>query len=117
MSNMVAFHAYRIGQPEWRAVLLAEAIRHTAHVAGPINPWALFRHLQSWLGMAEEECGSEISAILFLMVRSGLYTSNTYDVNAGMVSMAAHTQFGASPALTLCMHGDLDTPTHEDGAA
>ena len=97
-----------LGQPEWRSALLAEAIRHTAHLAGPICPFALHRHLQDWLGLSEEACGGEINTTLFLMVRSGLYTSNTHDVDSGTITMAAETRLTASRVLTLCLHGDLE---------
>ncbi|MCJ2033051.1 hypothetical protein [Methylobacterium sp. J-068] len=97
-----------LGQPEWRAALLAEAIRHTAHLAGPISPFALFQHLQDWLGLTEEVCGGEINTILFLMVRSGLYTSNTHDVETGTITFAGGTRLTPSCALTQCMHGGLE---------
>lgn len=95
-----------VGQPEWRSALLAEAIRYTAHLAGPISPFGLFRHLQDWLGLSEEACGGEINTILFLMVRSGLYTSNTYDVETGIVTMAGETRLTVSRTLTVCLHGE-----------
>ena len=94
--------------PEWRAALLAEAIRHTAHRAGPINASALFRHLQHWLGQIEEACGAEINTILFLMVRSGLYTSNTHDVENGTITFAGGTRLTPSCALTQCMQGGME---------
>ena len=97
-----------LAQPEWRAALLAEAIRHTAHLAGPISPFALFRHLQDWIGLPEEACGDEINTTLFLMVRSGLYTSNTHDVETGTITMAGETRLTASRVLTLCLHGELE---------
>ncbi|KQP35962.1 hypothetical protein [Methylobacterium sp. Leaf100] len=96
----------QIGQPEWRSSLLAAAIRHTAHVAGPICPFALFRHLQDWLGLPEEVCGGEINTILFAMVRSGLYTSNTHDVATGTITLGAETRLTASRVLTVCLHGE-----------
>ncbi|KQT17717.1 hypothetical protein ASG40_16990 [Methylobacterium sp. Leaf399] len=95
-----------VGQPEWRSALLAEAIRHTAHVAGPINPFALHRHLQDWVGIPEEACGGEINTILFAMVRSGLYTSNTHDEATGTITMGVETRLTASRTLTVCLHGE-----------
>ncbi|MDO9428407.1 MAG: hypothetical protein Q7T93_16445 [Methylobacterium sp.] len=95
-----------VGQPEWRSALLAEAIRHTAHVAGPISPFTLFRHLQDWLGLPEEVCGGEINTVLFAMVRSGLYTSNTHDVATGSITLGAETRLTASRVLTVCLHGE-----------
>lgn len=97
-----------VGQPEWRSALLAEAVRHTAHLAGPISPFALFRHLQDWLGLPEEECGGEVNTTIFLLVRSGLYTSNTHDVETGTITLAAETRLTASRVLTLCLHSDVD---------
>lgn len=96
----------QIGQPEWRSALLAEAIRHTAHVAGSICPFALFRHLQDWLGLPEEVCGGEINTTLFALVSSGLYTSNTHDVATGTITLGAETRLTASRVLTVCLHGE-----------
>ncbi|MCC0808561.1 hypothetical protein FPV16_20520 [Methylobacterium sp. W2] len=113
MTNMVTFPRSQIGEPEGRSALLAEAIRHTAHLAGPISPFALFKHLQDWLGLSEEECGGEINTTLFLMVRSGLYTSNTHDVETGTIILAAHTLLTPSVTLTLCMHDDHESVPEE----
>lgn len=117
MSNVVNFPRSEVGDPEWRSALLAEAIRHTAHVAGPISPFALFKHLQGWLGLSEEECGGEINTTLFLMVRSGLYTSNTHDVETGTITLAGHTLLSPSRTLTVCIHSEPEPEPDEDAAA
>ncbi|WP_019905682.1 hypothetical protein [Methylobacterium sp. 77] len=113
MSNILDLVCPQAGEPEWRSALLAEAIRHTAHLAGPISPFALFKHLQEWLGLTEEECGGEINTVLFLMVRSDLYTSNTHDVETGTITLAAHTLLTPSVTLTLCMHSEPESMPDE----
>ncbi|MDP4024434.1 hypothetical protein Q8W71_17555 [Methylobacterium sp. NEAU 140] len=94
----------QVGQPEWRAALFAEAIRHTAHVAGPINPFPLMSHLLTWLGIAEEKAGDEITLIIFLMVRSGLYTANTHSSATGKLYLGCDTRLTASPILSSMLY-------------
>ena len=102
-----------IGEPEWRGALLAEAIRHTAHVAGPICGNALFKHLHAWLGLPEEGCGSEIYRATFLMVRSGLYTSNTYDAKFGEMYFQHNTRLTPSREVTLYLYGESEGEAEE----
>lgn len=97
-----------VGQPEWRAALLAEAIRRTAFVEGPINPFRLARALREWLSLSEEDCGDEVYTTLFLMVRSGLYTSNTHDVVTGVISLGGDTRLTVAPVLTTYLHGEVE---------
>ncbi|MDP4024488.1 hypothetical protein Q8W71_17835 [Methylobacterium sp. NEAU 140] len=78
---------------ERRSAMLAEAIRHTAHVAGEIDTHALHAHLITWAGVPEEECGGDIYATMFFMVRCGLYTTNTPD------TLAAETRLKVSHLL------------------
>ena len=106
-----------VGQPEWRSALLAEAIRHTAHLAGPVNPNTLFRHLQAWLGLPEEACGEEIRTTLFLMVRSGLFTSDSHDRASGDLWLGTATRFTPSRTLTAYLHGEAVHLTDDEDDA
>ena len=102
-----------IGEPEWRGALLAEVIRHTAHVAGPICLNGLFRHLLDWLGLPEEECGAEIYSTVFCLVRTGLYTSNTYDAATGELWLGHDTQLTPARTVTLYLYGDTEGEPEE----
>lgn len=87
-------------QAEFRAGMLAEAIRRTAHVAGEIDVHALHAHLMGWAGVPEEECGGDIYATLFFMVRCGLYTTNTPD------TLAAETRLTAAKPLMAYLYDE-----------
>ncbi|MCJ2080723.1 hypothetical protein [Methylobacterium sp. J-090] len=100
-----------VGLPEWRGALLAKAIEQTAHIIGPICPFALARDFQDHLRLPDEACWEEITATLYMMVRTGLYTSNTYDVATGRFILGAGTLLTASPALISFL-----TRSPEDGA-
>lgn len=81
------------GQAERRSAMLGEAIRHTAHLTGEIDTHALHSHLMAWAKAPEEECGGDIYATMFMMVRCGLYTTNTPN------TLAAETRLKASKML------------------
>lgn len=122
MSNVVTFPASRVGEPEWRSALLAEVIRRTAHVAGPINACALQNDLLGFFrrlhGLTEEQCGAEIIDTLFFMVRSGLFLSNTYDAARNELTLGAETLLTASAHLTRRIYAEpWPGPGDEDDAA
>jgi hypothetical protein len=106
--------ASEVGQPEWRAAVLAEAIRHTAHLTGPINPFSLMDHLRNWLGLVEEECGADLHDVLFMMVGSGLYTSNTMDFSTGTVWLGSKTYLTAGRALTAFVYSEEPAEREDD---
>lgn len=95
-------------QAERLSAMLAEAIRHTAHVAGEIDTYALHTHLMGWAGVPEEQCGGDIIATMFFMTRCGLYTSNTPDTLGG------ETRLKASRMLTTHLYDDRSGADEED---
>jgi len=100
--------ASEVGQPEWRAAVLAEAIRRTAHLSDPINPFPLMIHLRDWLGLTEEECLGELTTVVFTMASTGLYTINTFDAETRAIWLGAETRLTPSKTLTLMLHGEAE---------
>ena len=96
------------GSPEWRAALFGQAIAYAAHLTGPICPYALGRHLWSFLGQSEEECGGEALDVTFLLIRTGLFTVNTRDERTGDIWLGADTMLTVSPMLTAYLYGEPD---------
>ena len=105
---------HAIGSAEWRSALFAEAVRHTAHLAGPIKVSYLQEHLLRFTGATEEECGGDILMTLCLLIHSGLYTANTYNRVTMTLILSEATTFTVSHVLTMHMHGEHEAQ-EEDG--
>jgi hypothetical protein len=103
-----------IGSPEWRSALFAEAVRHTAHLEGPIRVTALQEHLLRFTRGTQEECGGEILMTLCLLIHSGLYTANTYNRATMTLILSEATTFTASHVLTMHMHGEHEVGEEDD---
>lgn len=95
------------GSPEWRAALFGQAIAYAAHLTGPICPYALGRHLWSFLGQAEEECGGEAMDATVMLIRTGLFTINTMDED-GSLTFSGETKLTVTPMLTAYLYGGPD---------
>lgn len=109
--------AIETGSPEWRAALFGQAIAYAAHLTGPICPYALGRHLWSFLGQAEEECGGEAMDATVMLIRTGLFTINTMDEN-GSLTFSGDTKLTVTPMLTAYLYGgpELQDDDAEDEA-
>ena len=105
---------HEIGSPEWRSALFAEAVRHTAHLEGPIRVTSLQDHLLRFTGGTEEECSGEIMMTLCLLIHSGLYTANTYNRATMTLILSSATTFTASHVLTMHMHGEHEAGEEDD---
>lgn len=111
------FEDHTIGSAEWRSALFAEAVRHTAHLAGPIKVSALQEHLLAFTGGTEEECRGEILMTLCLLIHSGLYTANTYNRATMTLILSEATTFTASHVLTMHMHGEHEAGEEDEEEA
>lgn len=106
--------SHEVGSAEWRSALFAEAIRHTAHLAGPIRASSLQEHLLRFAGGTEEQCGGEILMTLCLLIHSGLYVTNTFNRATMTLVLSTETTFTASHVLTMHMHGEHETGDEDD---
>lgn len=94
------------GSPEWRAALFGQAIAFAGHLTGEICPLALGRHLWSFLGQSEEDCGSECLDAVVMLVQSGLFTINTVDAETGDLWIGGESKLTVRPMLTRYLYGE-----------
>lgn len=94
------------GSPEWRAALFGQAIAYAAHLAGPICPHALHKHLRSFLGQSEGRCGGEVCDAVLMLLQTGLFTANTVDPETGIITFGEGTMLTVAPLLTGYLYGE-----------
>ncbi len=86
-----------------RARIIASVLRQVAEVPSSAKGSAIAAAVLSEIGLPEEECGLEINAATFLLLRSGLIESNTFDRVEQTLIDCAEMTLTASPALTQFM--------------
>lgn len=96
------------GSPEWRAALFGQAIAYAGHLTGEICPFALERHLWSFVGLTEEECSGESMDAVLMLIRCGLFTINTVDAETGDLWFGGETKLTVTPMLTRYLYGEPD---------
>lgn len=91
-----------IGQvlPDGRAAIIGEMVRFVAALSQPTSYSALFSHLLSRFGAAEEHIGGEIHLAFGLLALAGVIVSNDTDAKSGNATISAGTTVGPSKTLT-----------------
>lgn len=96
------------GSPEWRATLFGQAISYAGHLTGEICPYALHKHLRSFVGQSEDRCEGEIGDAVLMLIQLGLFTTNTTGPDAEHVTIEPGTMLTACPMLTSYLYGEPD---------
>lgn len=101
------------GSPEWRAALFAQAIAYAAHLTGPICPYALGSHLHAFIGEPEDVCGGEALDATVMLIRTGLFTTNTIDPDGSLI-FDGTTKLIVTPMLTAYLYGGPEAPDDDE---
>lgn len=96
------------GSPEWRAALFGQALAYAGHLTGEICPFALEKHLRSFVGQTEGRRGSEIMDAVLMLISSGLFTINTANEETGDLWFATESKLTVAPLLTAYLYGEPD---------
>ena len=91
---------------ERRAKILAETLKQVAILPHSASGCQIFEQVRKAIGEPEEECGLEINAALFLLIRSGILQSNTYDPIKKTAITCRDMTVQGSPALTQYIWAD-----------
>lgn len=99
-----------------RAGILAETLRYVSQITGEFTPFAVHEGVRRALGYCEEQCGGDIDAALFLLVRAGLLQCNRYNAAKQEIWWGADTRLRVMPAITAYIWREETSDVADDDA-